>query len=74
MVVGYIKKLTIFSFIGLVTIGCTGQEADTDNADIKERCLNGVTYYMFKEYGGHQGYGFMSPKYNSDGKIDLCAK
>ena len=72
MDLNYLKLAGIITvFIGIV--GCSvGNNAHTATDMIKERCINGVTYYIFKEYRGSKGYGFMSPKYNSEGKIELC--
>lgn len=58
--------------VGIVVTGCTGQDAMTGPHNMKTQCLNGVTYYIFHEYSGYQGYGYMSPKYNRDGTVELC--
>lgn len=52
--------------------GCSGQPASTPSDSIKTRCLNGVSYYLFKEDAGYSGYGYMAPKYKSDGTIHMC--
>lgn len=50
----------------------SGEDATTKNTDIKTRCIEGVTYFLFKEMEGYNGYGFMSPKFNKDGTINTC--
>lgn len=54
--------------------GCTGGgNADTETDEIKTRCLDGVSYYLFNESFGYVGSGYMAPKYNRDGSLALCA-
>jgi len=53
--------------------GCsTGDRPMTDAEDIKTRCLDGVTYYLYRETAGYSGYGYMSVKFNRDGSVNTC--
>lgn len=57
----------------LVLAGCSeGRPVNTNKQEMKTQCLGGVTYYLFRESQGYNGYGFMSPKYGRDGKVVLC--
>lgn len=63
----------IFLLIALLIAGCsTGNIPLTDKNDIQTSCLNGVTYYLFSESAGCNGYGYMAPKLNPDGSVDTC--
>jgi hypothetical protein len=71
------RKYLIVALMGLLVAfasGCSsGDSTSTEPAEVKTRCLDGVTYYMFREFGfGYYGYGYMAPKYNRDGTLDLC--
>lgn len=58
----------------ILFVGCftTGDEPLTKKEDMKTVCLDGVTYYQFKETVGYSGYGFMSVKFNRNGTVQLC--
>jgi hypothetical protein len=65
--------LSLLIIATLLLSSCSrGENADTENTDIKTRCIEGVTYFLFKEMKGYYGYGFMSPKFNRDGTINTC--
>ena len=66
------SKLSIILML-LIISGClTGQESSTKISDIKTKCIDGVTYIIFSEMGGYDGYGFMSVKFNADGTVSTC--
>lgn len=70
------KKHITLLIIGLLLCllgGCsTGDESLTKKEDFKTVCLDGVTYYCFKESAGYSGYGYMSVKLDKNSKIVPC--
>jgi uncharacterized lipoprotein YehR (DUF1307 family) len=68
------KLLITFLSVLLVSLsGCNddGQVRTADN-EIKVKCVQGVNYYLFKEASGNRGYGYMAPKYKTNGELSLC--
>lgn len=63
--------LAVGLIAAIIVVGCTGQDSMTASGEMKTRCIGGVTYYVFHEYFG---YGYMSPKYNRDGTVQLCGQ
>lgn len=35
-------------------------------------CIEGVEYFLWREGSRYKGFGYMSPKFNRDGKVSLC--
>ena len=69
------SKLLITALIMLLATvsGCSqGNKVETSDDEMRTRCLGGVEYYLFSEYSGYKGYGFMAPKYKKDGTLSLC--
>jgi hypothetical protein len=57
----------------LIMVGCSdGRPASTGENDMRTVCLDGVTYYLFKEQAGYMGWGYMSVKLGTDSKVVLC--
>jgi len=57
----------------LAVSGCsTGDRAATKTAEMQTRCIEGITYFMFRESSGNAGFGYMSPKFKRDGSLNLC--
>jgi len=57
----------------LAVSGCsTGNPSSTSSNEMKTRCIDGVTYFLFKETSGYSGHGYMSPKFKRDGSLSLC--
>lgn len=52
--------------------GCDGREVTTSSDNIKEMCIDGVTYIAFKESHGYNGYGYLSVKLNRESKVVEC--
>ena len=67
------KNVLIALFVTILLCACSeGNPPSTNKSDFKEQCIDGVTYIIFKEHQGYQGYGFMSVKLNLDSKIIEC--
>lgn len=67
-----IAVTVLILIVGLLT-ACTGKPAATSSKDMQTRCLEGVTYYVFREdFAAHQGYGYMAPKFNRAGGVVHC--
>lgn len=57
----------------LLVAGCsTGDDSMTATANMKTTCLDGVTYYLYRERSGYSGYGYMSVKFNKDSTVNTC--
>lgn len=53
--------------------GCDGHHGQSLGGGMNVKCIAGVEYYFITEREVlYKGYGYMSPKYNRDGKISLC--
>ena len=69
------KKILAIFVISIVLAGCsTGDKASTSKEDMKTVCLDGVTYYLFRESNYSEGYGFMSVKLDRESKIVPCSE
>lgn len=67
------KKVLIALLVTTLLCACSkGNPPSTNKSDFKEQCIDGVTYIIFKEHQGYQGYGYMSVKLNRDSKIVEC--
>ena len=67
----------ILTIIVLATalVSCsTGREAMSPKKEMKTVCLDGVTYYLFRENNYSEGYGFMSVKFDRESKIVPCSE
>jgi len=40
--------------------------------EMSTRCIDNVTYIIFKESVGTHGYGFMSIKFDKNGNVEIC--
>jgi major membrane immunogen (membrane-anchored lipoprotein) len=66
-------KYIIFIILLVLLIGCSsGDKPITNKEDMKTVCLDGVTYYQFRETFMYSGYGYMSVKFNRDGTVHTC--
>lgn len=66
------KKIMLLLLVVLIT-GCfSGAEPLTEKKNMKTICLDGVTYYYFRELQGNIGYSYMSVKFNSDSTVNTC--
>ena len=69
------KKILAVLILSMILIGCSsGQEANTSTKDMKTICLDGVTYYLFRESNYSEGYGFMSVKLDRESNIVPCSE
>lgn len=69
------KKILAVLILSMILIGCsTGQEANTSTKDMKTVCLDGVTYYLFRETRSGKGYGFMSVKLDRESNVVPCSE
>lgn len=63
-----IIKLLCFIFLVLPLLGCEvrTRPSGVNLSNPPTRCIYGVRYIIYRELsgGGHQGYGYMAPKYN----------
>jgi len=68
------NRLLIITIIVLALAGCdSGKTARTDTDQILIRCVNGVEYYLFREFTGNVGYGFMAVRYDAEtGEVVRC--
>lgn len=66
------KLLLVISTMFALSACSTGDMPMTNKRDVKTVCLDGVTYYLFRETVAYSGYGYMSPKFNRDGSVSLC--
>lgn len=65
--------MKILLILVLLLAGCsTGDHSMTEPNKFRTVCLDGVTYYVFSEFSGYKGYGYMSVKLNRDSKVVLC--
>ena len=69
------KRILAVLVLSSLLVSCsTGQEANTSTKDMKTICLDGVTYYLFRETRLSKGYGFMSVKLDRESKIIPCTE
>ena len=68
------KHIISILFILFFVSGCTSSDSVTIEIEYKHiRCIEGVNYFLFIEEDlFYRGYGFMSPKFNTDGSISTC--
>ena len=70
------KENLLLLVVGLLLFalcGCsTGDKPMTEKKEFQTVCLDGVTYYLFRESAGYSGYGYMSVKLDKDSKIIPC--
>jgi len=55
----------------LLLVGCDKEPGEADGVQ-KIACIDGVKYVYFKSGSGNRGYGYMSVKFNREGKVELC--
>ncbi len=72
-------KLLITAGLSLTLSGCFGQsspEVDTNKLNFSEVCHDKVVYVIVKQRGkgSYAGYGFMSVKLDTEGKVEVCNK
>lgn len=69
------KKILVIFVLSIVLVGCSsGDKARTSKEDMKTVCLDGVTYYLFRESNYSEGYGFMSVKFDRKSKVVPCSE
>jgi major membrane immunogen (membrane-anchored lipoprotein) len=69
------KKILTILVLSIVLVGCSsGDKARTSKEGMKTVCLDGVTYYLFRESTYSEGYGFMSVKFDRESKIVPCSE
>lgn len=69
------KKILTILVLAITLVGCSsGDKARTSKEDMKTVCLDGVTYYLFRESNYSEGYGFMSVKLDRESKIVPCSE
>lgn len=69
------KKIILCVVLCVSLVGClseSGRRSSTSTDEIRVRCIRGVEYYIFNEWAGNVGFGYMSPKYNRDGRVSTC--
>jgi hypothetical protein len=64
----------ITAMLLLLLAGCAnGDLPSTEDKGIRTACLDGVTYYLFREYSsGYTGFGYMSVKLDKGSRIVPC--
>lgn len=68
-------KLLVSTFLiaMLTAAGCgNGNPAFTPKDEMRTVCLDGVTYYLFREQAGYSGWGYMSVKLDRNSKVVPC--
>jgi len=69
------KKILAIFVLSIVLVSCSsGDKARTSKEDMKTVCLDGVTYYLFRESNYSEGYGFMSVKFDRESKVVPCSE
>ena len=69
------KRILTILVLATALISCsTGNEAMTSKENMKTVCLDGVTYYLFRESNYSEGYGFMSVKFDRESKVVPCSE
>ena len=69
------KKILAIFVLAIALVGCsTGDKASTSKEDMKTVCLDGVTYYLFRESNYSEGAGFMSVKFDRKSKVVPCSE
>ena len=69
------KRILTILVLATALVSCsTGKEATTTKKEMKTVCLDGVTYYLFRESTYSEGYGFMSVKFDRESKIVPCSE
>ena len=58
--------------LALSLTACGSPDPGGKEATYNTRCIDGVKYIYFKGYTGHQGYGYLSVKFNKDSKVETC--
>lgn len=69
------KKLILVVLMAIGLTGCfgdTGEKPMTPPSGFNTICLDGVVYYVNKEWAGYNGYGYMAPKFNTDSEVVTC--
>jgi len=67
----YILLILILSCFAVSSCS-NGNEVQTSKDEMKTRCKDGVEYFLFTEFHGNVGYGFMSPHWKKDGTLYTC--
>ncbi len=67
------RNLILLLIVLVASSGClSGLDSMTKKEQFKTVCLDGVTYYLFRESSGYSGYGYMSVKLDRDSKVVAC--
>jgi len=61
----------ILIVLALFLVGCD-KEPGASGSVQRVTCIDGVKYVYFKSGGGNRGYGYLSVKFNREGKVELC--
>ena len=69
------KRILAVLVLSSLLVSCsTGKEAMTSKENMKTVCLDGVTYYLFRETRYSKGFGYMSVKLDGESKIVPCTE
>ena len=72
-IVAYTAAIIIMSILLIFVTLIDSLPSQNSTKFLNIKCINGVEYYFSKESSVfYRGYGFMSPKFNSDGAIAKC--
>lgn len=61
----------ILIVLSMFLIACDAEPGTSDSV-LKTTCIDGVKYVYFKSGSGNRGYGYLSVKFNREGKVELC--
>ena len=66
------KSVIILLAALLVSACSTSEPIEAEVSEMHILCLENVEYYVFRERRGYTGWGYMSVKFNADGKVSSC--
>ena len=67
------KKLFSLVLVTLTLSACkVERETVITPQGMRAVCLGGVSYYLFSEASGYQGYGYMSVRFKPDSTVVTC--
>ena len=63
----------ILVILALALAGCGTPDPGRDGNSYNTVCIDGVKYLYFKgSRGAYLGFGYMSVKFNAEGKVETC--